>query len=92
MVIVGLCLGSLNLLLKGAEAIVLTAIASLKPMIELSLEQKFGIKSFEQQVQRMNPKQAREMLVSVYEQGMIREVMYRELIKKEWGLGEPHQH
>ncbi len=54
--------------------------------IELSIEQKFGIKSFENQVNRMSPEQAKTMLVTLYEQNMVRETMYSHLLKKDWGL------
>ncbi|PSO52319.1 MAG: NblA-related protein [Cyanobacteria bacterium QH_8_48_120] len=53
---------------------------------ELSLEQEFDVRSFETQVQRMSREQAQEFLVKLYEQMMLRENMYKEFIKHEWGL------
>ena len=59
--------------------------------IELSLEQKFSIRSFENQVQKMSREQAQEFLIKLYEQMMMRETMYKEFLKHEWGLGSNPQ-
>ncbi|HBB32308.1 MAG TPA: NblA-related protein [Cyanobacteria bacterium UBA8803] len=55
--------------------------------IELSLEQQFSIRSFETQVQQMSREQAQDFLVKLYEQMVMRETMYKEFLKHEWGLG-----
>ncbi|NEO23371.1 MAG: NblA-related protein [Moorea sp. SIO1F2] len=54
--------------------------------VELSLEQKFNLRSFETQVQKMSREQAQEFLIKLYEQMMMRETMYKEVLKHEWGL------
>ena len=54
--------------------------------VELSLEQKFNIRSFEMQVQKMSREQAQEFLVKLYQQMLARENMYKEFIKHEWGI------
>ncbi len=54
---------------------------------ELSLEQQFSIRSFETQVQQMSREQAQDFLVKLYEQMIVRENMYKEFLKHEWGLG-----
>lgn len=54
--------------------------------IELSLEQQFNIRSFQTQVQKMSHEQAQEFLVKLYEQMVVRETMYKEFLKHEWGL------
>ncbi|MGK7929258.1 MAG: NblA/ycf18 family protein [Spirulina sp.] len=59
--------------------------------VELYLEQKFNIRSFEMQVQRMSREQAQEFLVKLYQQMLARENMYKEFIKHEWGLDTPAQ-
>lgn len=59
--------------------------------IQLSLEQQFSIRSFETQVQRMSREQAQEFLIKLYEQMMVRENMYKEFLKHEWGLGSNPQ-
>lgn len=53
---------------------------------ELSLEQQFNIRSFQTQVQRMSHEQAQDFLVKLYEQMIVRESMYKEFLKHEWGL------
>jgi hypothetical protein len=57
--------------------------------IELSLEQKFSLRSFQTQVSQMSREQAQEFLVQLYEQMMLRETMYRHFLRQEWGL-EPN--
>ncbi len=54
--------------------------------INLSLEQQFSIRSFQTQVQQMSREQAQDFLVKLYEQMMMRENMYKEFLKHEWGL------
>ncbi|MCP2732669.1 NblA/ycf18 family protein [Limnofasciculus baicalensis] len=54
--------------------------------IELSLEQQFSIRSFQTQVQKMSHEQAQDFLVKLYEQMVVRETMYKEFLKHEWGL------
>ena len=57
----------------------------LNPM-ELSLEQKFNVRSFEMQVKNMSHQQAQEFLVKLYEQTILRDNMYKEFIKHQWGV------
>jgi len=54
--------------------------------IELSIEKQFSIRSFQSQVERMNLEQAQDFLVELYEQMLMREVMYQEFVKHQWGL------
>ncbi|WP_017304693.1 NblA/ycf18 family protein [Spirulina subsalsa] len=54
--------------------------------IELSLEQQFSIRSFEDQVKKMSREQAQDFLVKMYEQMLARENMYKEFLKHEWGI------
>lgn len=53
---------------------------------KLSMEQQFNVRSFENQVQKMSREQAQDFLVKLYEQMIMRENMYKEFIKHEWGL------
>ncbi|MGK7948672.1 MAG: NblA/ycf18 family protein [Xenococcaceae cyanobacterium] len=53
---------------------------------KMSLEQKFNLRSFETQVQQMSREQAQEFLIKLYEQMIVRENMYKEFIKHQWGL------
>jgi hypothetical protein len=54
--------------------------------IELSLEQKFSIRSFSDQVQNMSREQAQEFLIMLYEQMIVKENIYKSFLKHEWGL------
>ncbi len=54
--------------------------------IQLSLEQQFNIHSFASQVQHMSHEQAKDFLVKLYEQMVVREATYKELLKHQWGL------
>jgi predicted HD phosphohydrolase len=56
-----------------------------QPM-ELSLEQQFSIRSFATQVEHMSHEQAQDFLVKLYEQMVVREATYQELLKQQWGL------
>ncbi|NER94481.1 MAG: NblA-related protein [Symploca sp. SIO1B1] len=59
--------------------------------IELSMEQQFSLRSFETQVQKMSREQAQDFLIQLYEQMMVRENMYKEFLKQEWGIGSSSQ-
>ncbi len=54
--------------------------------IKLSLEQKFSLRSFSDQVAQMSREQAQEFLLKMYEQMMIRDTTYQQLLKHEWKL------
>lgn len=55
-------------------------------MIELNMEQQFSIASFKAQVAQMSHEQAQDFLVKLYEQMIVREATYQELLKHQWGL------
>ena len=56
---------------------------------KLSLEQKFNIRSFETQVRAMSHQQAQEFLVKLYEQMIMKDNMYQDFIRHQWGLDTP---
>ena len=56
---------------------------------ELSLEQQFSLRSFENQVQDMSREQAQEFLVKLYKQMVWQEATYKNLLKHEWGIENP---
>jgi hypothetical protein len=56
-------------------------------MPELTLEQQFTLRSFSSQVEKMSHDQARDFLIDLYKQMMIRETMYKGFLKHEWGIG-----
>lgn len=51
--------------------------------IELSFEQQFSIRSFETQVEKMSHKQAQYFLVKLYKQMVMRQAMYKHLLKQQ---------
>lgn len=53
---------------------------------ELSLEQKFSLRTFADQVQHMSREQAQEFLLKLYEHMMLKENIYKSLMKYEWGI------
>ena len=52
----------------------------------LTMEQSFSLRLFSSQVQGMNREQAIAQLVKLYEQMLLRENQYKEILKKQWGL------
>ncbi len=54
--------------------------------VNLTLEQQFSIRSFESQVNQMSREQAQDFLIKLYEQMMIRENIYKQFLKHQWGL------
>ncbi|MDJ0597191.1 MAG: NblA/ycf18 family protein [Pleurocapsa sp. MO_226.B13] len=54
--------------------------------IELSLEQQFSIRAFEMQVQNLTCDQAQEFLVKLYKHMIVRDQMYKKLLKNQWGI------
>lgn len=55
-------------------------------MSNLKMETQFQIASFKQQVAQMSREQAQETLINLYEQMIVREATYQELLKFNWGL------
>lgn len=58
------------------------------PQIQLSLEQQFGIASFNSQVDQMNEQQAKDLLKLVNLQLEITKVTYLQLLAHNWGIGD----
>lgn len=54
---------------------------------DLTLEQKFNLRCFADQVQGMSREQAQEFLIAQYQLMMVKEKMYQDLLKHEWQLG-----
>lgn len=55
---------------------------------QLTLEQELKQRLFADQVQRMSHEQAQQVLVQLHEEMMIRENLYREILKDAWGIEE----
>lgn len=58
----------------------------MNPQTQLTLEQEFNLRSFADQVNHMSREQAQEFLVNLYRQMMMKETMYKQFLKHEWGL------
>lgn len=54
--------------------------------VELSLEQQFSLRSFQTQVNDMSREQAKEFLIKLYEEMLVRENVYKDVLKHQWGL------
>ncbi len=55
-------------------------------MNQLTTEQQFAIHSFAMQVRQMSEEQTKDFLVKLYEQMIVREATYKELLKHQWGI------
>jgi hypothetical protein len=57
--------------------------------VQLTLEQRFSISKFNLEVEKMTEQQAKEFLKNLYQEMIIQETMYRELVKQQWGFVQP---
>lgn len=55
--------------------------------MQLTTEQQFDIAAFKLQVQQMSPEQVKQQLILHYEQMMIKEIEYLQLLGDAWGMG-----
>ncbi len=53
---------------------------------ELTMEQQFSLASFNAQVSRMSHEQAKDFLMFLYQQMLVKETMYKHFLKHEWNL------
>ncbi len=53
---------------------------------QLSLEQEFSIRAFADQVEQMSREQSQEFLLMLYKQMLMKETIYKELLKSQWEL------
>ncbi|KAF3889623.1 MULTISPECIES: NblA/ycf18 family protein [Nostocales] len=54
--------------------------------MELSLEQQFNLRIFEDYVRQMSREQAQDFLIEMQEHMMLKENMYKTLLKQDWGI------
>jgi len=59
----------------------------MSPRAKLSMEQEFNLRNFSDQVQGMSRQQAQDFLVNLRKQMMVRENLYRSMLKDSWGIG-----
>lgn len=55
-------------------------------MSELSIEQQFQLKHFEIKVRKMSEAQAKKVLIELHQSMLVKDAMYKQLIKHQWGL------
>ncbi|MEM9271618.1 MAG: NblA/ycf18 family protein [Cyanobacteria bacterium P01_F01_bin.143] len=58
---------------------------------QLSLEQEFDFRMFADQVRTLSPEQAQDLSLELYRQIMIKDNLYREILKDCWGIGSAYQ-
>ena len=54
----------------------------------LSLEQQFSLVSFQKQVDSMSLEQAQKLLMEAYEQLLVKDHLYQQILKDSWGLND----
>ncbi|WP_413165304.1 NblA/ycf18 family protein [Capilliphycus salinus ALCB114379] len=52
----------------------------------ISLEQEFQVQSFARKVETISQDEAKQLLVDLYKSTIIRENLFREIIKESWGI------
>jgi uncharacterized protein YaaW (UPF0174 family) len=57
-----------------------------KKPVDLTLEQQFSIHSFRSKVELMSREQAQNFCVELYQQMLIKDNMYNEMLRYEWGI------
>lgn len=55
--------------------------------MQLSTEQQFDIAAFKLRVQQMSPEQVKQQLLMYYEQMIIKDTHYLQLLGDAWGMG-----
>ncbi len=54
---------------------------------QLSLEQEFDLRRLSTQVRTLSEEQAQDLSLELYRQMMLKDNLYRELLKDYWGMG-----
>jgi hypothetical protein len=56
--------------------------------VKLTIEQEFEVRAFRERIQQITREQAIDMLGEMFQLWIVKEAMYRELLKQEWhGMG-----
>ncbi len=58
---------------------------------QLSLEQEFDFRRFADQVRTLSSEQAQDLSLELYRQMMVKDNLYREILKDCWGIGSVYQ-
>ena len=54
--------------------------------LKLSLEQQFTLHSFANEVGKMSREQAQDFLIKLYREMLVRENLYKDTLRHQWGL------
>jgi hypothetical protein len=56
--------------------------------VKLTIEQEFEVRAFRERIRQFTREQAIELLEEMFQHWMVKEAMYKELLKQEWhGMG-----
>lgn len=58
----------------------------MKNSTELSIEQQFNLRLFADYVRQMSREQAQDFLIELHEHMMLKENMYKSLVRQDWGI------
>jgi hypothetical protein len=58
----------------------------MKDSEQLSLEQEFNLRRFADLIRTLSPEQAQDLSLELYRQMMLKDNLYKELLKDYWGI------
>lgn len=61
----------------------------MKDSEHLSLEQKFDLRTFADQVQTLSVEEAQGLSIELYRRMMLKDNLYQELLQDYWGISSP---
>ncbi len=61
----------------------------MKDSEQLSLEQKFNLRTFADQVQTLSVEEAQGLSIELYRRMMLKDNLYQELLQDYWGISSP---
>ncbi len=61
----------------------------MKDSEQLSLEQKFDLRTFADQVQTLSVEEAQGLSIELYRRMMLKDNLYQELLQDYWGISSP---
>lgn len=61
----------------------------MKDSEQLSLEQKFNLRTFADQVETLSVEEAQGLSIELYRRMMLKDNLYQELLQDYWGIGSP---
>ena len=53
---------------------------------ELTLEQQFELERFKTEASKLSLEESQCFLLEIYRQMMIKDIMYKQMLKQEWGI------